>query len=202
MKIYLPPKYRGFNFDSTTPRAINTINEIGGKMITNISSETRKAINNQITLALQEGLGADKTADNIVNIIGLTDRDRKAVNNLNNRLIEEGISQTRVDKIRKDYAERLRVSRSRTIARTELMNSANAGHLEMALQGIEQGVIPSNQVYKEWIVTPDDRLCKYCAPMDGQEVKIDEPFVSALGSVYRPNLHINCRCVMSINIKD
>jgi hypothetical protein len=60
------------------------------------------------------------------------------------------------------------------------------------------GTINPARTLREWIVTPDDRLCAYCASMDGQRVGLGEDFQSGLGPVHEPPLHPQCRCAVSL----
>lgn len=52
--------------------------------------------------------------------------------------------------------------------------------------------------------TADERLDKkICLPLDGQEVGMDEPFVSAeVGELEAPPAHPGCRCLMALEIKE
>ena len=96
-------------------------------------------------------------------------------------------------------------NRARMIARTETIWAYNRGALQNYRSiGIET---------KEWMVTADDRLCPWCASMDGTVTATDNPFWQAGDSlnvvkeersltlnfkmaVEHPPLHPNCRCVL------
>lgn len=202
MIIHLPPQFRGLVFDSTTPRARKIVMDRGADLVIEIGEGTRNAIRREIDKAFKEGLGADRTADNIINLIGLTERQAGAVTKFRQTALENGASIARAKRDAKEYADRLLKYRAETIARTELMKAANEGHLEMVRQGIDQGVIPNRPMVKVWIVAPDDRLCEWCAPMDEQRVSIDDFFMSGLGNVESPPLHPNCRCVISVEFEN
>lgn len=197
MIIHLPPNYRGVQFESTTERARAIIQTIGADLVRQVTDETRKAIRNEIDIALKEGLGADRTARNIIDSIGLTNRQARAANNFRKKLLENGVSLDKAEAEVKKYTTRMLKYRAENIARTELMKSANSGHMEMVRQGIDQDIIPRN-VMKIWIVTPDDRLCDYCMAVEGQTVPINEPFQTPLGPVDIAWLHCSCRCVMGL----
>lgn len=199
MIVHLPPSLRGVTFDSTTPRAIRIVQSRAANLVRDISMESRAALRLELEKALEEGLGADATAKNIINNIGLTKRQATALGNFRRNLIEAGASSGRIERDTNRYAKRLLEFRAERIARTELMAAANEGHLEMMKQGQEQGIIPGN-AQKVWIVTPDDRLCPWCAPMEGQTRPLNANFVSGLGNVMSPPLHPMCRCVMGIEI--
>jgi hypothetical protein len=200
MLLHLPAEYRKFTFDSTTPRAINWAKDQGARLVVEVGDETKAAIRTEIDKALKEGLGADRTAKNVINLIGLTRRQAAAVTNYRKLLEASGASEKAIERDTKKYSKRLHEYRAGNIARTELMNAANQGHLEMLQQGVEQNLIPPD-AYKVWIVTSDDRLCKYCKPMDEQKQPLDGQFTSEKGNVDRPPLHPMCRCVMGVEFE-
>lgn len=99
--------------------------------------------------------------------------------------------------------------RSERIARSEVIRGSNFSANEMYRQS---GVVEA----QEWLVTDDDRLCEYCAPLDGKTVglshnffdKGDELHGAEGGSmsldyedVGYPPLHSNCRCTIIPVIK-
>lgn len=77
-------------------------------------------------------------------------------------------------------------SRAGTIARTESVRSYSEGLLTFGNQSGATG--------KRWETSPS--ACVICAPMDGQEVGIDEQFDSGDDS---PPAHPNCRCSMYLS---
>lgn len=194
----LPEEYqKGFKFETNSERAVKWVDRQGAKMVREVGGESKKAIRREIRRAIREGLGADETANNLIDLIGLTERQAGAVSHLRKNMLENEFSQKRIEIETKRYSKRLLDYRASNIARTELMTAANQGHLEMLRQGIDQELIPED-VKKVWIVTPDDRLCKYCNKMDGQKRNINEEFSSSVGNIERPPLHPSCRCAMGV----
>jgi SPP1 gp7 family putative phage head morphogenesis protein len=88
-------------------------------------------------------------------------------------------------------------ARAEVIARTEVMRASNAGQIEAWDQATEAGLLTGNES-KEWIVTPDDRLCPICEPMDGVQVGLDEMFDVDGDQVDEPPAHPNCRCTIGL----
>jgi len=95
-----------------------------------------------------------------------------------------------------------RITRAKSIARTEVSRASNFSTVEAYKQS---KVVRA----KEWLTTPDERLCDYCAPMDGKIVSIDKNFFDEgdsytgnaerpinmdYGKVEQPPLHAQCRC--------
>lgn len=85
-------------------------------------------------------------------------------------------------------------------ARTMFTGAQNAGRLEGMHQAEELGI----KVKKRWMATLDDRTRDTHADLDGQEVDIDEPFVTSAGNEIMypgdpdadPSEVWNCRCTM------
>ncbi len=90
-------------------------------------------------------------------------------------------------------------ARAELIARTEVMRASNEGQLEAWDQATDAGLLTGNE-QKEWIVTPDDRLCPICEPMDGVTVPLDDDFDVDGDKVDAPPAHPNCRCTVGLTL--
>ncbi len=105
-----------------------------------------------------------------------------------------------------DYAK----IRAERIARTETIWAFNHG----AVEGYKQSRIVEA---KEWVTAQDDRLCQWCAPMDGKIVGLTEnyhdmgaDFIGEEGGtlnldyedVQHPPLHPGCRCTIVPVLKE
>lgn len=87
--------------------------------------------------------------------------------------------------------------RALTIARTETMTAANQGQLQLWDQAKQKGLLTGKEG-KEWITTPDDRLCPVCSPMNGEVVAMHKYFDVGGSKVDAPPAHPNCRCVVAL----
>lgn len=159
------------------------------------------------TLAGPIGFAFDRTNPSAVNkvreqagdlIKGISETTREQIK----ELVEEAFTDPEVDvhgladsidEIIDDPA------RAETIARTEVMDAANAGQVEAWEQATEDGLLTGNEE-KEWIVTPDDRLCPVCEPMDGVSVPLDEDFDVDGDQIDGPPAHPNCRCTLGLKL--
>lgn len=91
-------------------------------------------------------------------------------------------------------------ARAQTIARTETMKASNQGQKELWEQATEKGLLTGKE-QQEWIVTPDDRLCDVCEPMDGETAPMDGQFRLNTGEdVDGPPAHPNCRCTIALSV--
>lgn len=183
-------------FDLLNPYVVEWIKENSGDMITQITDESRKAIRAIILDAYQSGRHPYKTAREIRQYIGLTERGANAVLNYRKRLESDGkLSPVRIDELTKQYSERLIKDRAVMIARTESIKASNAGQQLLWEDAARNGLINLSTAYKKWIVTPDDRLCPVCRAMKGETVPLNSQFS---GGVDHAPRHPRCRCSMSL----
>lgn len=90
--------------------------------------------------------------------------------------------------------------RADLIARTETIAASVNGQQEAWDQAVDDGLLTGdeNQV---WIVTPDDRLCEICEPLDGVEAPLGGVFESPDGDQYDgPPAHPRCRCAVGLSV--
>ena len=184
-----------FRFDGLNPEAQRAAERQAAAMVTAISEETRAAIRALIARSIREGVPPYDSARMIQSMIGLTDRQAQAAANYREELINQGLEMGRVNTLLDRYVEKKIRDRAESIARTEVMSALTEGSLESWRQAREEGLL-GKDAKKEWIVTPDDRLCPNCAPMDGVQVPLDAKFHTPLGDVDGPTLHPQCRCVL------
>lgn len=138
---------------------------------------------------------AQKNAGDLIDGISKTTRDD--IRELVEAAFEE---QFTVADLAKEIADLIGDdARAETIARTETMRASNEGQLEAWDQAKEAGLLTGNEK-KEWIVTPDDRLCPVCEPMDGVTVGLDELFDVDGDQIDGPPAHPNCRCTIGLSI--
>lgn len=105
------------------------------------------------------------------------------------------------------YADSLLQLRGETIARTEALQSLNQAQNEAFRQSVDQGLIAPENVTRIWDSAGNDGRTRHShLLMDGQTVRLDEPFTTPDGakmlypgdsSLGAPASEIiNCRCVV------
>jgi len=191
------------SFNTLNPKSLDYIKDHTGKLIVEITEETRKAVRTIINDAFVEGLHPYESAKEISKIVGLTERQARAVNNLRRTLIIQKLSDKVIEQRTRAYARDLLIYRSRNIARTETITAANMGQQSLWLQSVEQGLLDTATTRRKWITTPDDRLCAWCNSLNGKIVGLEESFGTPLlsGKSYislTPTLHPHCRCAMGL----
>lgn len=148
--------------------------------------------------------------------VGLTSRQHRAVDNLRNRMLDAGDRARRhgrsfrVDAFggqltydvspggpterqlagaQRQYSRALHQWRAMNIARTETIDSASEGQRQTWLAARDQGWLDGTEK-REWLITPDDRLCPICRRMAGQVRGLEEPFdAGKFGFVMGPTAH-------------
>ena len=128
-------------------------------------------------------------------IEGISETTRGYIRELIEAAFEEQID---VRELADTLAEALGdAARAETIARTETITASNQGQILAWEQAKEEGLLGGNEK-KVWIVTPDDRLCPICEPLDGVTVGFSETFDVEGEALEGPPAHPNCRCAVGL----
>lgn len=189
-------------FSLTNPEAVNFLEAYGGEMVTNITPGMRDAIRVALQQAYEQGLTPAQAAKKIRESIGLTKPQMIQRQNLIDAMLEGGATQAQVDDFIGKWTEKKIRERAKLIAQNELVEAGNAGQEMLWDQAQAEGYIDPKKAKKVWITTSGDKVCKYCAPMDGVEVGINEQWQTGLGAVSRPSqTHVHCHCVMAMNVR-
>jgi hypothetical protein len=98
------------------------------------------------------------------------------------------------------YIETLRDYSAFNIAEDQLARAVNAGMESMWRQALDRGYITVADLEREWVVTPDDRLCAICAPMAGERASLLGSWTLKSGiQVPTPtDAHPRCRCTQKL----
>lgn len=200
---YLPRQVQmNVKFDLLNQRSVDFIRQYRFDLIREISDQSREGVQRVVQRAFEEGMHPYKAARYIRDIVGLTESQALSVDNYRRRQIAQGVPEGTALERAKRYADRVHRRRAETIARTETIRAASAGQSLLWQEAVEEGLIQPSRTWRVWIVTPDDRLCPICEQMDGQRVRMNESFQSAIGPIYTTPLHPNCRCSVALEFDD
>jgi hypothetical protein len=180
-------------FDMVNPHAVEAARLHAAAFISNISAETRAAVQTLIVRSVQEGVSYPDLAAILRPMIGLNVRDTKFVFAYRRSLIELGHTTPTVRRLVQTKIAQKVKERALTTAVHELMTHANAGRLAAWRQAVDRGFLEPDARYR-WVVTPDERLCPTCGAMAGRTVPIGMSF-----SPRNPPRHVKCRCTITID---
>jgi hypothetical protein len=224
---FLPEKIvSNLNFNLINEEAVFTMRTAGARLVSDISLSTQRALAEAVASSIESGMHPSRLARQIKSMVGLSQQQVRAVDNYrfgllnpdevplstltNRKLSAEEKKLTAqvhakpnvkaIDKLVNGYADRLLAHRANVIARTETIWAANKGQQILWDEGQEQGLI-SPTAKRQWITTPDDRLCPICKPIPSNNpggVAVSESFQTSIGSREHPPAHPMCRCAMRL----
>lgn len=189
-------------FDLTNPQSVQVAARQAAEVVQQVSGSTKRAIREIIRRGQLGLLTVREQAQRIHDLIGLTERQAASVLNFEAKLIEQGVTGQRLERMVLEKFEQTLSRRATTIARSETIKSANLGQQNLWRQAADQGLIDRDTAQRRWIATSDDRVCPICAPMDGQLRPLEEPFVSPFNgaSALVPGIHAACRCAVALEV--
>ena len=188
-------------FRVTNPAAQRWAETQAGRLIRRITADQRQSIRRVIVQAFTENLTTRQAATRIAEQIGLQSRQAVALERVRADLVEKGLTKARIDHLVTRHRDRMIRRRGRSIARTEVLRASNMGQQLLWEAAVDAGEWRAQDVRRVFIVTPDDRLCPICAPLDGMLVGLADEFVSPTNgaSALVPPLHPSCRCAVGID---
>ena len=189
------------SFDLINPRAVDYGARVSGALIKDINSGQLDAVRALVEDAFVSGVPPRETAMRIRDVVGLRDKQVEQYQKFRDSMEAQGIGADIIDQRAEKLAGAMIRSRAETISRTEIMDSANAGQAELWMQARENGLIDDRRTTRKWLIGPS--ACdEICAPMEDQEVGMDEDFETGEGeSIGRPPAHPRCVCSMRLVIK-
>lgn len=166
-------------FDVYNTESVEVVNEICSKLISNITDETRKAINRVLSADIEEGIGRVGVVRDLRSFVGLTDLQAKRVEDFKAWLAREypDASVKEIARRTGQLRNELLNQRLSTIARTETARAQNYGFVTaLSSIGVDQF---------EFSAYPG--CCDACEALDGKIIDMDE------ADEIVP-VHPNCRC--------
>ncbi|MGI9459617.1 MAG: ADP-ribosyltransferase [Pirellulales bacterium] len=207
-------------FGQASPTALKWAqNESAQLMAKTMTGEQVKAIRQVIGAAFSDGLTTGQTSSKLIQILqeipgppiagmapfansikGLTEPWAMAVYHRAEKLADAGKDLVEIIADADKYGAKLRRSRGKMIARTEIMRASNQGKQESYNQMAASGLLQSS-AKKIWTTGRFD-VCDICTPMNGYMVGVKENF--PIGYQGNPPAHPNCRCTTELvpNTKD
>ena len=114
-------------FDLMNPRAVAWAESRSSQLVTEIIKVQRIAIQEVVADAFRTGRTVDQVARDLRGFIGLHSRQVRASENLRGKLEAQGLDPDKIDRRVEKYERGLLNQRARTIARSEMVQSAHHG---------------------------------------------------------------------------
>ncbi len=226
--------FSGLSFDAGDEDAAQLMDDSELKFLKDFSDGQRDTIRSALSRSLRRGDSPTVAARSFRDSIGLTDNQAAAVNNYRS-LLQQGSSEalgrtlrdrrfdpkvtnaisrgdilddSQIDRMASRYSDRIQAFRADTIAITESHRVLSEGRYYAWQQMADQlGVDPSD-IVRTWNTTQDGRQRDTHDEMDGQQVALDEPYVSPSGAELMypgdpsapASETIRCRCVETYDI--
>jgi len=181
---------------SQVPQDERWLLQEAAKLVVDITDEQRLNLRQVLITRYDPTKRPDFILRDVQKVVGLTDRETRAVFNRQAALEEAGMSPEEAERKTKAYAEELHQLRAERIARTEgvfLETEARDGAWNQARA---DGTLPEDTL-KEWVT--DNTGCKECRDMDGETAEINGMFQTPAGPMRGPPYHPNCGCGVELS---
>ena len=187
-----------FDFDTTMTSVKAWTDSQSGKLIVELTAAQVGSVHALLQDQIALGVTSPHIlAQRIKPLVGLTLKEAKAVSRSIASLTEAGLTASVINDRTADYAKFLHKNRAARIARTELSNGYNFGHLDSVRQANAEGWLPGVPE-KDWIAGGADP-CEIC--MENQAagfIALDAVFPSG---DQHPTAHPHCECSLGSRVR-
>lgn len=194
------PIKNNMRIDLKNPALKKFIDDRVSKFLQDLNNESAKIVQRSIQRSFSNALTPRDVANEIVQHIGLNDRQSIALTNYQMSLQEKGMSPDKVEKLTNSYEDRLLHQRATAIARTEIQDANNAGQLAVWKVAQDEGLLNADETFKVW--ENDRSPCPLCRKMQGKKVKLSERWTLPDGrTVNVPSeIHTHCQCFQTLEL--
>ena len=195
------------SFDKTNARAVAQMKATRLRVIRNFTEKQSESFRAAIEDAAARGLSPRRQVREVLNSVGLTERQQRAVDSYR-RLLETSdrralerslrdkrfdrtiirsvrerspLTRNQIDRMVNRYRERYLKHRAETISQTEALSAVHEGNHEMYSQAIESGIFGVDELEQEWYPARDSHTRHSHSAMRGQVRPFGEVFVSGNG---------------------
>ncbi len=191
-------------FDKTNPDAVAWAKLHAGEMIT--LAADKEAIRGLVAKAQAEGIPHRVIAKQIVPYIGLGSQQAATLQNWMNAWTKKHPGKPIDPQKAQNKCDALVRKRAKFIALNEALMAAKHGNQAQLDAAFVAGDLQDGRYLKEWVLTPDDKLCPICSAQrtpDGEllTVPVGDPWpLKAKGITIGmiPHAHPRCRCVQAL----
>jgi hypothetical protein len=181
---------RAFSFDVTTEGAVSWVRTRAGLFIQDVSQKNLATLRAILEAGVREATSPTDLARLIRDgkLIGLTERDARAVLNFRKRLIRDETRKDAIAELSARYSRRLLNARAEGIARSEIIRAHAEGQRETWRQAKAEGLI-GDEAVRRWVAVDP---CEICAPMEGETAPVGGFFK---GRLEPGEVHPRCECM-------
>lgn len=179
------------------PESLTAIARADLSRIQGITKETQEAIRQILAKGLENGTHSRTLARQIREQVGLTRQGAATVAKYRAKLEGEGRKPAVVNRLVAKKTDALIAKRAQVIAQTEVARARGEGQRMQWERMVADGILKPEEWRVEWVTAHDEIVarCPTCFPMDGQRVRIGEPFLTPAGPALNAPLHPLCRCI-------
>lgn len=187
-----------FDFDSTMTSVKGWVDNKGGILITDLTAAQIGSVHALLQDQIALGVTSPQIlAARIRPIVGLTERQAGALIRRLAALVEEGLAPNVINRAIEKTAQFYHKSRASMIARTELSNGYNFGHLDSLRQASAEGWLPGRPE-KNWIAGGQNP-CNDCLTNEAAGfISLEASFPS--GPLH-PTAHPLCECSLGSKVR-
>ncbi len=186
--------------DMNNPRVVRFLRGQSADLVVGADADTKRAIRQVMASAAIEGRRPEEMVTRIARVVGLTDRDALAVENMERGLVKQGVSRGTARRRANEYSRRLLEARALTIARTEVVRAREAAKQELWEQAADAGIIRRSDVWRVWVTAEDEKVDDdLCSPLHGARARLGGQFHRGGVTAHLPPLHPNCRCEVRLD---
>lgn len=196
----LSNRYPAFSFDPTAEGVREWTQTNAARFVTNVTTTQIEGLRAVVRrAALLDNMNVDDLGRVIRPMVGLTHQQTMANLNYYEKLIQNGVKESKAKEMSIKYSARQHRYRGQMIARTELAFAYNQGEDMAVRQAYEQGYM--GKYRKIWCTADDERTCEICGGLEGKEIAMDETFdfkSNIHGETIKrvPPAHPHCRCAV------
>lgn len=219
------------NFDQVNTSALDAMTRNQLRIVREFVAEQKLATQEALLDGIRRGINPNQMAIAVRDSIGLTQYQQQIINNYRRQLEQldsrafaralrdkrfdrtltsaiandQALTPAQIERMVERYREKWLKYRSEVIARTEALRSVHEGTDNMYRQAIDDGTLDPDDLVRTWDTSKRPNVRDSHRAMEGQQRKINEPFVSGLGNhLMRPGDinapaadTVECKCAVT-----
>lgn len=181
-------------FDFSSERPAQVVRDASDFFVTGVTRGLRDRLADVVTTAGEVEMPIEDARMWVREQVTLLPKHAEVIDRIRTALRQRDVPQRDIQRVIADRTEQYLQYRTTMITRTEVARAASLGQLEAWHQARDRGWV-TNSTMREWVTAKDERTCPICRPMNGVQVRLNEPWHTRTGTVEYPSaVHPQCRC--------